>query len=134
MPELTALTVRFDNLEQDLQEIKNLLKDHAKEMHEALTGLSDKTNQQEVRLTVVEQQLAESRARGRKLAQDVEQNKMTLAKASVIAVAAALIIPVLAELVGSRVFQPQHEHLESARPPTGVGGQGKTGFQDLAHG
>ena len=133
-PTLASLAVRFDGLEEDLREIKQLLKEHAQEMDEKMGGLSNKTNQQEVRLSIVEKQLEESRARGAKLAADVETNKLSLAKASVIAVAAALIIPVVAELVGNQLIQPQHEHLESTRPPTGVGGQGKTGFQGLAHG
>lgn len=108
--DLSALSVRFDALEAGLKEIKQLLKDHSQEMKEATAGLSEKTNQQEVRITVLEQQLAESRTRGRKLAEDVEQNKLGMAKVSAIAVAASLVITVGAELVGSQVFQPQHNH------------------------
>ena len=107
---LGALSVRFDALEASLKEIKQLLRDHSQEMKEATAGLSEKTNQQEVRLSIVEKQLEESRARGQKLASDVEQNKLGMAKVSAIAVAASLVITVGAELVGSQVLQPQHSH------------------------
>lgn len=107
---LASLTARFDAIEDDTREIKALLREHAAEMKTVTTELGRQAMDQEVRLSVVERQLEDSRARGRRLAEDVEANKLSLAKASVIAIAAALVIPVVAELIGNQLIQQQHSH------------------------
>ena len=63
-----------------------------------MLSLVKQTNSQEVRLTLLEQQIDDINRDYKEISSTVEANKLTLAKAGVLAMLAALVIPVMLEL------------------------------------
>lgn len=109
-PTTGELLVQMNAMAADIEEIKGMLKEHAAAMDERMGAAVSQTNAQEVRISILEEQLRSSITRGAKMADDVAANKLSLAKASAIAACLALVIPVVVEVVGNAIVESRTPH------------------------